>query len=201
MQTSEFDKLWAVVVGGLPAQVRTALDEFWNSGPAVDPETGEKHPAPFLILGKGWTAQAEASDVSSLANCGDGRCMIFDADFVQEAPAEVVSTLMAHELAHVYEDVAGRSEGQSEPKVEKAVRRRMRKWGYCDEEIEMWLAAKGCSRSDPISLFYAHRFEKLRRAPPPNANFSAISDVLVSRGQHGLAKQAIAMAMAPAPAL
>jgi hypothetical protein len=194
MQTADLDTLLKSIICGLPAPVRTTLNEFWSAAPATNPATGEKVPAPFLVFGEGWTKQAGALGVSSLANYGDGRCLMFDADFVLEAPPEAVATLVAHELAHVHENATGRSSGQSIPKREKAVGRRIAKWGYDEREIEMWLGAKEADLKDPVSTFYAYRFEKLRRHPPANADFNAIAQILVGRGLPALARQVLEMA-------
>jgi hypothetical protein len=103
-----------------------------------------------------------------------------------EAPAEVVETLIAHELAHVYHQARG-VEASKVRTEERAIQRRLEKWGHEDNQIEVWSSAQKVAPGHPHETFDAFRFIYFRRPPPPTANLAKIAEILEERGHTDLA--------------
>jgi hypothetical protein len=160
--TNQIDRLAPILLGvlkSLPTQTLAQLNAFWNQKPAIDPFTLAEYPAPQFLLVKGWAKTFADPDVIILASIADGRLVVFDLEFVSEAPAVVVATLIARALGHIFRFATGMPT-KSERNTNAEVNKMTTKWGYRDRLINGWLDAKDANPENPLGEFYGY-FPKL----------------------------------------
>jgi hypothetical protein len=167
-----FNAIFTAVVNALPLRVQATLEDYWKKRPAIDPITNQKSAAPKIIISK------PPPGIIATAGMLRDRCIIFDATFVLEAPVEAVEALVAHELAHGYQLAKDGDSALRGQESEYEVSRYLQEWGFCDDLVELWDAAKTVNPREPAKLFYkylrvsglpnfrAKAFERLSKLKP-----------------------------------
>lgn len=174
-----FAGLFAKTWRRLPLWARRRLLKHWREDAHVvriltsvphHQRNGIRAVSPRVELVHGWTAGSilwpgdgdHDTRVDGLGKCfARGHRLRFHAPSVDRMPEDVVQDLIAHELAHVYQEACGMllRFGTEDPKsglVEEDADEMMNRWGFDPESIDEWAVSAGLSRLIVFADFGAY---------------------------------------------
>jgi len=168
------NKCFDAVFATLPPMVKTRLEDYWRKTPYVwRPEYPEPlkqaHSSPWVIIGEDWSEHSKAISkkaASSFAMAfARGTAIVFDKQ-MYDLPPLLIATLIAHEIGHCYQYAGYNGPPRDERASERQVNSFMERWGYFDNDIDMWLEVCQSGQPDPENAFHALRLKRYGRKPP-----------------------------------
>jgi hypothetical protein len=178
-------------LSAIPARDCKRITEFWRALSVAD-APADTTPMPRVSV----IQQVRESDGEMPCRNILGGHLVFEAEFIQEAPQEVVTSAVLHLLAETLTRITGNS---SENLVMQYHRNKqvIRKWKSPGYEIDFWLFAKFTFPQNPASGYYARRYSDYGVLPPASANLREITRLLKDLGHHSLAEKLLAMIKRP----
>jgi hypothetical protein len=124
----------------IPPRARRRMRSHWK----IDPESHSLCNGPLRIEAlPSWPEFRQCLGMCMTA----GHAIRLHSLTVQAAPDEVVSSLIAHEVAHVFQHATGASLSRPNRVIEAEVSRLLDGWGFRDRVIDLW---HDCRRFAPL---------------------------------------------------